>query len=233
MFSIAGSISAQTTAIRQVISVRLRAGVEAAATATQAELRAQARAAGFRDGGRAIAGAWRKETFPRAGVSTWRPAALVWSKAPTIVEAFSTGVAMQMREGKYFVIPTAINRIPGRRGRGGARAMRVTPQEMIRSRRAFIRPAKAGGAVKLWCLPVVQKTTKRGRLRVYAGRYAEVLTGNVKGRQARREALAQQGAIAMFILMPRVQLSKRLDFEGAAQRGRARLVTEIRRAVGA
>ena len=61
----------------------MRRGVERAGREVQAELRAQARAAGFSDRGRAVANAWRLSLYPPPATApcTLRPAALVWTKA--------------------------------------------------------------------------------------------------------------------------------------------------------
>lgn len=233
MSTIKGSIAAQMDDTIRALAAGLRQDVDEGARYLQAELRAQARAAGFRDGGRALAGAWRRETFPRdgAGPRSLRPAALVWSKAPTLVDAFTSGAVITAQRRKYLAVPTEINRIRGRRGAGGARQMRVTPQEMIRSGRAFLRPAKGGSGVMLWCLRTEARTTRRGRLKVFGGR-AELLTGRVKGLQARRQALAERGFVVMFILLKRATLRRRLDLAGPAARARARLAAAVRRRVG-
>ena len=77
----------------------MRRGVARAGREVQAELRAQARAAGFTDRGRAVANAWRLSLYPppAAAPRTLRPAALVWSNAPKLVEAFDRGIPIVAR----------------------------------------------------------------------------------------------------------------------------------------
>ena len=71
----------------------LRRAVATTGREVQTELRAQARSAGFKDGGRSIANAWRLKLYPAAGTAptTFKPAALIWSRMPTVVTAFDRG----------------------------------------------------------------------------------------------------------------------------------------------
>ena len=86
----------------------------------------------------------------------------------------------------------------------------------------FVRPT-ANPAVKLWCLKLRTETTKRGRIRLYAGPYARVLTGNRKGAEAmRRQFAAERRFVPMFFLMRQVSLRKRLDVAQVAVRAPGR-----------
>ncbi len=75
----------------RAVAGALRRAVTITGAEVQIELRTQARSAGFKDGGRSIANAWRLNLYPAGGVAptTFKPAALVWSRMPTVVDAFA------------------------------------------------------------------------------------------------------------------------------------------------
>ncbi|MCC7282772.1 MAG: hypothetical protein IT556_10340 [Acetobacteraceae bacterium] len=224
---IEGSIRLQVDDAVLAIAGALRRAVTTVGRQTQAALRAQARAAGFKDGGRAMANAWRLQVYPEAGrgARSWRPAALVRSKMPDLVHVFDQGAAVTAKGRKYLAIPTPINRLPGRRQDGRYRT-RVTTQEMLRLG-GFVRPTRNPN-VRLWCLRLRSETSKRGRLRLFAGRYAEILTGRAKGQQARRqEYAAGHSFVPMFLLMKQVTLRKRIDLAGATAAARAALLGAV------
>jgi hypothetical protein len=213
---IEGSIRLQVDDAVLTVAGALRRAVTSVGRQTQAVLRAQARSAGFKDGGRAMANAWRVDLYPAAGrgIRSWRPAALVHSKMPELVHIFDQGAVVTAKGRKYLAIPTPINRLSGRRQDGRYRT-RVTPQEMFRLG-GFVRPSR-NPRVLLWCLRLRSETTKRGRLKLFAGRYSEILTGRVKGQQARRqEYAAAHSFVPMFLLIKQVTLRKRLDLADAA-----------------
>jgi len=166
------------------VAAGLRQAIERTGRQVQQELRAQARAGGFRDGGRTIANAWRLRVYPDAGTAprTWRPAALVFSNAPDIVDAFDKGVPIIAKGKHWLAFPTSWNALRGRRGASSRGGVRVTPAQMIAARGdAFVIRAKSNPAVRLWCLRVreARGLSRRGRnrIRLWAGP-AEVLTGN-------------------------------------------------------
>ena len=192
----------------------LKRGVARAGQDTQSDLRAQARGAGFKDGGRAMANSWRLKVFPTPGVGprSFRPAAHVTSRMEDVVDIFNRGAVVTAKRRKYLAIPTPINRTSSKRTNKGKYPVRVTPLEMFRSG-GFVRRTKDPN-LSLWCLPLSSKTSKRGRVRLFAGRYAQVLTGNKKGQQANRIAYAAQRTfVPMFFLMRQVTLRKRINVE--------------------
>ena len=210
--SVTGNLrAAMDQQVRQVAGA-LRRAVATAGKQTQDDLRAQARGAGFRDGGRALANSWRLNVYPRPGVgpSSLRPAALVTSRMADVVRIFETGAVIQAKGRRYLAIPTPVNHVGNRRSNDGQFPVRVTPQEMFRAG-GFVRPTD-NPAVKLWCLPLRTETTKRGRIQLFAGRYARVLTGNRKGAEAmRKQFAAERRFVPMFFLMRQVSLRKRLN----------------------
>lgn len=203
------------------VSRALKRAVTTAGAQTQSDLRAQARAAGFRDGGKAISNAWRLEVYPRQNVTTFAPAATVNSRMAAVVDVFDKGATIIAKGNKYLAIPTPINRTSARRSNDGKYPVRVTPLEMSRLG-GFTKRTK-NPRVLLWCLPLRTDTTKRGRFRVFAGQYTQVLTGNRKGQQAaRREYAAQRSFVPMYFLMKQVTLRKRLSVEQVRARAPAR-----------
>ena len=212
--------------LRQVLAAEVRAGERAAMQAiraeteqVKAELRRQVTDA-LGGNARGIANAWRSQVFPRSGQSL-RPAGLVWTKVPNVIDAFERGAVIRAKGGrKFLAIPTSLNRQGGRRGA----KPRVTPAQMVSSGQAFLRPFKSGRGF-VWCLPLRQgeQTGRRRRTRLIAGGLTEIGTGNRKGREAWARGMLERGMVPMFLLLPQVALRKRLDVKGAAERGLRRL----------
>jgi Family of unknown function (DUF6441) len=217
--------------VRRLLQAEVRAGERAATRAVREETDALKRelrgqvAAAFGTKGRGIASAWRSAIYPRFGVSL-RPAGLVWSKTPVIVDAFERGALIRAKGSKFLAIPTGFNAARGHRGRGG-KGLRVTPSQMAASGQAFLRPFRSGRGY-VWCLPLRGATSlgngrrPRRRTLLFAGGIAEVGTANRKGREAWARDMLRKGMVPMFILLPQVKLTKRLDVAGAAARAGAR-----------
>jgi hypothetical protein len=211
----------------RAVAGALRRAVAATGGEVQSELRAQARSAGFKDGGRSVANAWRLNLYPAGGVAptSFKPAALVWSRMPTVVDAFDRGAQIVARGRKYLAFPTGYNAIGGRRGASRRGGLRVTPAQMMQAGRrgeAFVLPSKSRPGTALWCLRVAAATgtnrRTRNRLRLFVGGVTEVLTGHRKGQAQRRQDVLAQGFVPMFFLMRRVSLRKRLDVAGVRSR---------------
>jgi len=215
--------------LRQALAAEVRAGERAAMAATRAEteqvkaeLRRQVTTA-FGGNARGIAHAWRSQVFPRMGQSL-RPAGLVWTKVPNVIDAFERGALIRAKGGRRFLaIPTGFNAARGRRGRG-EKGLRVTPAQMVASGQAFLRPFQSGRGF-VWCLPLRagEPTGRRRRTRLIAGGLTEIGTGHRKGREAWARGMLARGMVPMFLLLPQVKLAKRLDVKGAAERGLRRL----------
>ena len=211
----------------RAVAGALRRAVAATGGEAQSELRTQARSAGFKDGGRSIANAWRLNLFPAGGVAptTFKPAALVWSRMPTVVDAFDRGASIVARGRKYLAFPTGYNAVGGRRGASRRGGLRVTPAQMMQAGRrgeAFVLPSKSRPGTALWCLRVAAATgtsrRTRNRLRLFVGGGTEVLTGHRKGQAQRRQDILAQGFVPMFLLMRRVSLRRRLDVASVRSR---------------
>jgi hypothetical protein len=205
------------------VSAALRRAVTTTGQQVQNELRAQARGAGFKDGGRAVANAWRLRVFPgspAAAPRTLRPAALVWSKMPDVVNSFDKGATIRARGGKYLAFPTGYNAGGGRRSAGKRGGLRTTPEQMMQAGKrgeAFVLPLDGKPGRALWCLRVAAAygTTQRTRtkLKLFVGSGTEVLTGARKGLQQRRGEILKQGFVPMFFLMKSLSVRKRLDVD--------------------
>ena len=216
----------------RAIAAGLRRAVERTGRQVQEDLRAQVRSAGFKDGGRAMANAWRLKTFPAAGVVTFRPAALVFSKMPEAVQAFDRGEPIVARKRKYLAFPTGYNARGGRRSAGSRGGVRVTTQGMIAAgSQAFILRAKSNRSVFLWCLRVNEargmKRRGRNRLRLFVGDATEVLTGHRKGQQAMAREVLDRGFVPMFVLVRQVVPRKRLDVDAVRDHAVPLLLTNV------
>jgi len=200
----------------------LKRAVTAAGQQVQADLRSQARGGGFKDGGRAIANSWRLAVYPRPGVgpNTLHPAALVWSRMPTEVDAFDRGVLVTAGTGKYLAYPTGYNAAGGRRNASRRGGVKVTTQQMAvlnkkRPREAFYIRSKSNPNVLLWCLRIYEGRglSRRSRIKIFGGSNNELFTGNRKGRTAAAKALLKQRFVPMFFLVRQVVLRKRLNID--------------------
>ncbi len=222
-------LSAVVGDLRKALAEEVRAGERAATRAVrdetaalQRELRSQVTAS-LGGKARGIANAWRARLFPSTGVSL-RPAGLVWSKTPLVIDAFERGALIRPKGGgRFLAIPTGFNAARGWRGRG-AKSLRVTPAQMVASGQGFLRPFGSGRGF-VWCLPMRQGegSGRRRRTRLIAGGVAEVGTANRKGREAWARGLLERGMVPMFLLLPQVKLAKRLEVRGASLRALRRL----------
>jgi hypothetical protein len=143
--------------------------------------RAQITGAGL---GQKLANTIRSEQFPK-GKPSLNAAAVVWSKAPVIIGAHDTGPLIRSKNGFWLAIPTAA---AGKSARGG----RITPGEW--ERRTGLR------------LRFVYRRTGPSLL-VAEGRL------NARGRAVASRSKTGRGvaSVPIFLLVPQVQLRKRLD----------------------
>lgn len=217
--TITGNLREAMGAEVRKVSGALRRAVTTAGQQVQGELRAQARAAGFKDGGRAVANTWRLRVFPGPGVAqtTFKPAALVYSRMPSVVEAFDKGATIQAKGGAgadMLAFPTGYNATGGRRSAGRRGGLRVTLEQMqqaTKRKEAFYLRSKSNPRVVLWCLRITQENRTKRRISLFVGRGVEVVTGRRKGLQQRRREILAQGFVPMFFLMRQVSLRKRLN----------------------
>lgn len=157
-----------------------------------ADLRADVVEAGL---GARLARTWRGKVFPETGESV-EAAAFVWSKAPTLIDAFDRGVTIRSKDGFWLAIPTPA---AGARGVGSnGRVLRITP----------------GG----W----ERRTGMRLRF-VYRKRGPSLLVAdgsrlNSRGLAAANRRRSGEATTIVFLLVPFVRLRKRLDVDAIARR---------------
>lgn len=175
-------------------------GVVEAATGLREELRQQVIAAGL---GEKMARTWRQKRYPSSGFSIGT-AGLVYSKAPVIIRAFSEGVTIRSKEGKFLAIPTSA---APKRGVGGKR---ITPDNFPEHSLGRLRFVYRRGAPSLLVVDGLRAGTgKRGGFR--------------KASDSAKRTGRGLATVVMFVLLPQVMLPKRLDIDGASDRWSARL----------
>lgn len=224
--SIQGSIKAQTDAAVRDVAGALRRAVDRVGRETQAELRAIVKQAGFRKGGQAVANAWRLKSFPAPGraVTTWRPAALVYSKMPDIVDGFDRSQVIAPRGGGMrMAIPTKYNLKAVRRGKREVIFTTMQMSRLTKEGAARLAPSRRNRDVLVWYLRVA-KTPKRSRLRGKSWVERKYRFGN---RRLSSKGIERQW-VPMFTLIKPYHRERRWDLASVAERARARLATEVR-----
>ena len=173
-------------------------------------MRKQVVAAGL---GARLSRTWRGKTYVNKGRDA---ASLVWSKAPQIALAFDTGVVIKGKGGNWLAIPTPA---APKRGVGGKR---ITPATFPTARHGPLRMVRRSGRSALLVVDGVRMSAQTGRI----GRQA-------KGGGRNKSGSYKQGiaTVAMFVLVPRVKLRKRLNVARAAEGWTRRLPALIRRQV--
>lgn len=192
-------------------------GMAKASEGLKTDLRQQVTGAGM---SQRLANTWRAEVYPgRAGVFSLRAAALVFSRAPDIVDAFDKGVPIRSPRGLYLAIPTpaagkfGLSRVAPAFGERRGRE-RLTPggwerRTGIRLRFVFRKGKKASF--------LVADDTRLNKSGVAMGRRKR--NGEVSSRKVR----AGGEPVVIFLLVPLVRIRKRFDIDAAVQKWSARL----------
>ena len=173
------------------------AAMREAGTGLKSAWRTQITGAGL---GVRLANSIRLASFPKSGESL-NAAALVWSNAPVIVGAHDTGPLIRSKSGFWLAIPTPA---AGKSSRGG----RINPGEWER------------------------RTGMRLRF-VYRRRGPSLLVAegrlNTKGRAVASRSKTGRGVVTapIFLLVPQVKLTKRLDIARDAERAQAAIPGSI------
>ncbi|MET4102737.1 hypothetical protein ABIE58_002173 [Roseovarius sp. MBR-78] len=184
-----------TPDLAAMMAAEIRAGEKAVTAATReagtslkTAWRGQITGAGL---GTRLARTIRSEQYPK-GKASLNAAALVWSKAPKIINAHDTGPLIRSRNGFWLAIPTEA---AGKSARGG----RITPGEWERRRGLRLR--------------FVYRRTGPSLL-VAEGRL------NTKGQAVVSRSKTGRGRVTapIFLLVPQVKLPKRLDLARDAER---------------
>ena len=167
------------------------AAMRQAGSNLKSDWRAQITQAGL---GRRLANSIRNQTYPKAGESL-NAAALVWSKAPEIIGAHDTGPLIRSKDGFWLSIP-----LPA--AGKGTRGKALTPGEWERRRGLRLR--------------FVYR--RRGpSLLVADGR----LNNRGLGVASRSKTGRGRASVPIFLLVPQVELRKRLNLSRDAQRAQA------------
>jgi len=183
------------------------------------ELRAQTLAAGLPY---KLSTTWQDVEYPKVGRSP-TPAAVVYSKAPKIIQGYALGATIVARAGRRLLaIPT--DATPLKNAGGPRRSPRAkTPIEVENQygRRLRFVPARSaegmkvgGRAVGFLIMDNVVARKSTGRYRAASDR--EIAgTGRDKGRRVE--------SVVMFTLVASVKVPKKLDLKGALDRAAATL----------
>ena len=186
--------------IGAIMAAEIKAGERAvskavteAGTSVKTAWRAQITGAGL---GQRLARTIRSEQFPK-GRPSLNAAALVWSKAPVILGAHDTGPLIRSKAGFWLAIPTAA---AGKSTRGG----RITPREWERGSGLRLRFVYRRNGPSL--------LVAEGRL-------------NARGRAVASRSKTGRGVatVPIFLLVPQVQLRKRLDLARDARAAQERI----------
>ena len=159
-----------------------------------------------------LARAWQSTVYPKAGTAE-APTVRIWpkGKARTLgaLRAYAGGATIRSRTpGQLLAIPL---RAAGPRYYGRGKTP-VTPQEWERRTGLRLYPVKLRGKLYLATDGVVGKKT---------GRVA------VKGTQRRLLQGRKVERLLIFLLLPEVQVARRVDFAGIQRRGPALLAAEF------
>ena len=195
--TIARSLQADMQAELRDLERAVTTGTKVAGQGLKIELRRQVTSAGL---GQRLANSWRDKHYPNQKLDA---ASLVYTKAPQIIRAFDEGAVIRSRRGRFLAIPTENAPRKGTDGR------RISPSTFPEHRFGPLRfvPRQSGPS-----LLVVD-----GLRASFSGK-----TGELRGfrRATDRARRSGQGltTVVMFLLVPQVKLSKRLDVARAAER---------------
>jgi hypothetical protein len=200
--SITRSLQADMRAELRDIERAVVSGTGEAGRSLRTELRRQVASAGL---GQRLANSWRDKHYPNQKLDA---ASLVYTKAPQIVRAFDEGALIRSKRGRFLAIPTENAPRKGTDGR------RISPSTFPEHRVGPLRfvPRQTGPS-----LLVVDG------LRASFSRQTGQLRGFRRVTDRARRSGQGLATVVMFLLVPQVKLSKRLDVARAAERWSARL----------
>ena len=166
-------------------------GVREVSTGIKLDLRQQVTASGL---GSRVANAWQANFYP-SGKSI-KAAGYVYTKAPKIIAAFNDGVVIKSVKGMFLAVPTPAAPKLGMNGK------RINPSNFPESSLGKLRFVYRPGGISLL---VVDDLRARGGKRGGFGRASESALKSGRG----------VTTVVMFILLPQVNLRKRLDIDAA------------------
>ena len=207
--ALTGNLRKVLDAQRAEVEKGLTNAVRAETLSLKKRLRAQVTRAGF---GRKLANTWRSQTFPKGGKASLGAAGVVFSKASKIIRAFSEGVTIRAKRGRFLAVPTPA---APRKGKGGKR---LTPRNFPEERLGKLRfvPRRAGLALLVVDNVRASFSRKTGALRGFRKASARSLrTG------------AGLTTAVMFVLVPQIRLRRRFNPLRAARKSINRLPARI------
>ncbi len=191
----------------------LTLGMDIVEEGLKSELRDQVRGAGL---GERLAKTWQGRRYP-TGQESFDPSAYVWSKAPKLIDAYARGATIVPVNGaKFLAIPT--DDVPKKR-----QGNRLTPAEVEQrfgKPLIFISPSDKGFHTSSFRHAGVAFLVLKGLVvRRASSRYRNATARELeKGRQG----LKSVNSVIMFVLVPSVRVTKRLDPDGAVGRWAAK-----------
>ena len=200
--TIARSLQADMQAELRDIERAVASGTREAGRGLRTELRRQVASAGL---GQRLANSWRDKHYPNQKLDA---ASLVYTKAPQIIRAFDEGAVIRSRRGRFLAIPTENAPRKGTDGR------RISPSTFPEHRFGPLRfvPRQADRRSWWWTACEPHSAARPGS--------CEASGAQPIGPEQRGEGLT---TVVMFLLVPQVKLSKRLDVARAAERWSAQL----------
>src|ERR671918_1961354 len=191
------SLRADMQAELREVERAVTTGTREAGRGLRTELRRQVASAGL---GQRLANRWRDKHYPNQKLDA---ASLVYSRAPQIIRAFDEGRVIRSRRGRFLAIPT--DNAP----RKGTDGKRISPSTFPEHRFGPPRSVPRRSGPSLLVVDGLRASLSRK-------------TGELRGfRRAPDRARARGDGLAtvvMFLLVPQVKLSKRLDVARAAER---------------
>jgi hypothetical protein len=202
MAAIMRSLKADFEAELRDIERAVTTGTREAGRGLRTELRRQVASAGL---GQRLANSWRDKHYPNQKLDA---ASLVYTKAPQIIRAFDEGAVVRSKQGRFIAIPTENAPRKGTDGR------RISPSTFPEHRFGPLRFVPRSSGPSLLVVDGLRASFSRK-------------TGELRGfrRATDRARRSGQGltTVVMFLLVPQVKLSKRLDVARAAEHWSAQL----------
>ncbi len=202
--SITGNLHKFMKAQAEAAEAAVTAGITEITNTIKNELRAQVQSAGL---GARLAKSWQSKIYPK-GIKSIEAAGWIFSKAPKIIRAFDDGSLIKSKDGFFLAIPT--ENAP-KRGVGGKR---ITPSNFPEHSLGRLRFVYRRGAVSLLVVDNLRAGTgKRGGFR----RASDSALRSGRGLTT----------VVMFLLVPQVQLKKRLDYKRVVARWEPQIADAI------
>jgi Family of unknown function (DUF6441) len=195
--SIARSLQAEMQAELRDIERAVATGTRDAGRGLRTELRRHVTSAAL---GQRLANSWRDKHYPNRKLDA---ASLVYTKAPQIIRAFDEGAVVRSRHGRFLAIPT--ENAP----RKGADGRRIRPSTFPEHRFGPLRFVPRSSGPSLLVVDGLRASLSRK-------------SGELRGFRRPTDRARRSGhgltTVVMFLLVPQVKLSKRLDVARAAER---------------